>query len=81
MTWWMILILALLGIGLLGGGFSAVRRVRQTFSAVPELLRSLSTLSSSGQEPESPRSLSSLESVLLPRVLQDFPEYNQIIIA
>ena len=81
MTWWMILILALLGIGLLGGGLSAVRRIRQTFSAVPELLRSLSTLSSSSQEPESPRSLSSLESVLLPRVLQDFPEYNRIIIA
>ena len=81
MAWWMILILVLIGIALLGGGIRAVRRFRQTFSAVPELLQSLSSLSSSGQEPEAPRSLSSLESVLLPRVLQDFPEYNRIISA
>lgn len=81
MAWWMILILSVLGICLLGGAFRAIRIFRETFAAVPELLRSLSSASSSGTEPAAPRSLSSLESVLLPRVLEDFPEYNRIIIA
>lgn len=82
MPWWLILIFILIGVGVLGGAYSSLRRFSQSLSVIPELLRGLSSsLSSSGTEPAAPRSLSSLESVLLPRVLEDFPEYNRLIIA
>ena len=77
MEWWIIALLALAGLGVLSGGFFGIMR------ATRGLRKSLSTITSAlndavaaDNEPPKPRSLSSLESVAMPKILRDFPDFN-----
>ncbi len=77
MEWWIIALFALAGIGVLAGGFFGIMR------ATRGLRKSLSTITSAlneavaaDNEPPKPRSLSSLESVAMPKILKDFPDFN-----
>ena len=77
MEWWMIALLALAGLGVLSGGFFGILR------ATKGLRQSLGTITSAlndavaaNNEPPKPRSLSSLESVAMPKILTDFPDFN-----
>lgn len=82
MTWWGILIIVLGAAGGLIALYYLGRRLVSFFGAFARgFLNELSSSSLSGTEPEKPRSLSSLESVLLPRVRRDFPEYNAELVA
>jgi hypothetical protein len=82
MKWWWIALIALAGVGALAGGFLGVLR------ATRGLRRSLDTISSAlsdavaaNSEPPKPRSLSSLESVAMPKILKDFPDFNAKVFA
>ncbi len=82
MTWWGILIIVLGAAGGLIALYYLGRRFVSFFGGFARgFLNELSSSSLSGTEPEKPRSLSSLESVLLPRVRRDFPEYNAELVA
>ena len=82
MTWWGILIIVLGAAGGLIALYYLGRRLVSFFGGFARgFLNELSSSSLSGTEPEKPRSLSSLESVLLPRVRRDFPEYNAELVA
>ena len=82
MTWWMIALLAFGGLGIVFGVYTFVRQLRWLANGfIRGLMAHLASQSSSGVEASQPRSLSSLESVLLPQVLRDFPEYNSAVIA
>ena len=77
MEWWIIALLALAGLGVLSGGFFGILR------ATKGLRQSLGTITSAlndavaaDNEPPKPRSLSSLESVAMPKILKDFPDFN-----
>ena len=77
MDWWLIVLFALAGLGVLSGGFFGILR------ATKGLRQSLGTITSAlndavaaNNEPPKPRSLSSLESVAMPKILKDFPDFN-----
>lgn len=77
MDWWLIVLFALAGLGVLAGGFFGILR------ATKGLRQSLGTITSAlndavaaNNEPPKPRSLSSLESVAMPKILKDFPDFN-----
>lgn len=78
-------IIALIGLGALGivfGVYTLVKRMQWFVGGfLRGLMRELASSSASGSEAAQPRSLSSLESVLLPQVRRDFPEYNSAVIA
>ena len=82
MAWWKIVLLALGGVGALIGGFlgilRATRGLRNTVTAVTA---ALNEAVNADKEPPKPRSLSSMESVLLPKILRDFPDFNAKIFA
>ena len=81
-TWWMILIVALGVLGIVFGVYVLVRRIGWFVNGfVRGLLSELATQPLSGTEQAQPRSLSSLENILLPQVKRDFPEYNSAVIA
>ena len=77
MEWWMIALLALAGLGVLSGGFfgilRATRGLRQSLGTITS---ALNDAVAANNEPPKPRSLSSLESVALPKILKDFPDFN-----
>lgn len=82
MVWWKIALLAAGGVGVLAGGFFgilwATRGLRNSVSAVTMALKEAVA---ADKEPPKPRSLSSMESVVLPRILRDFPDFNAKIFA
>ncbi len=82
MPTWSIVLIALGALGILFGGYMLVRRIGFFVNGfVRGLMSQFAAMPLSGTEPAGPRSLSSLESVLLPQVRRDFPEYNSALIA
>jgi hypothetical protein len=77
MEWWIIVLLALAGLGVLSGGFfgilRATRGLRQSLGTITS---ALNEAIAANNEPPKPRSLSSLESVAMPKILRDFPDFN-----
>ena len=77
MEWWIIVLLALAGLGVLSGGFfgilRATRGLRQSLGTITS---ALNEAVAANNEPPKPRSLSSLESVAMPKILRDFPDFN-----
>ena len=77
MQWWMIALLALLGVGMLAGGFLGIfRATRGLRSSLSTITSALNEAVAANNEPPKPRSLSSLESVMMPKILRDFPDFN-----
>ena len=72
MEWWHIALIVAGGVLLAGWGIAR---------ATKGLRSRLSYLKDADKEPEKPRSLSSMESVLLPKILRDFPDFNPRIFA
>ncbi len=82
MEWWMIALLIGGGALILLGGFMGIRRAtRQWRERIGFIKNALDEAIAADKEPEKPRSLSSLESVALPKILKDFPEFNPRIFA
>lgn len=82
MEWWLIAILAGCGILTLLGGFVWIRRAtRGVRERLGVIKRALDEAIEADKEPEKPRSLSSLESVVMPRILKDFPDFNAQVFA
>lgn len=79
---WAIVIIVLGALGIVFGVYVLIRRLGWFVNGfIRGLMSELASQPLSGSESAGPRSLSSLESVLLPQVRRDFPEYNPIVIA
>jgi len=77
MNWWVIALIAAGGLLALFGGFMSVRRAtRGMRERIRTIKNALDEAIALDKEPEKPRSLSSLESVVLPKLLKDFPDFN-----
>lgn len=77
MEWWRIALLVLGGIGVLAGGFFGIlRATRGLRSSLTKITSALNDVVAADSEPPKPRSLSSLESVAMPKILRDFPDFN-----
>ena len=75
--WWMIALLIGGGALVLLLGVLGVRRAtRGMRERLGYIMDALDEAIAADKEPEKPRSLSSLESVVLPKILKDFPEFN-----
>ena len=82
MEWWVIALLAAGGIGVLSGGFFGIlRATRGLRSSLGTITSALNDAVAANNEPPKPRSLSSLESVVMPKILRDFPDFNARIFA
>lgn len=82
MQWWHIALIALGGLLLLYGGGRAVYRATSGWrSRLKTLKDALDEAIEADKEPPKPRSLSSLESVALPQILKDFPDFNARVFA
>jgi hypothetical protein len=82
MEWWVIALIAGGGLLVLFGGFLGVRRAtRGMRERIGIIKQALDEAIAADKEPEKPRSLSSLESVVLPKILKDFPEFNARVFA
>ena len=82
MEWWMIALLAAGGAGvLLGGFFGILRATRGLRQSIGTVASALNEAIEADQQPPKPRSLSSLESVAMPKILRDFPDFNAKIFA
>lgn len=74
---WMIALIVGGGILTLVGGFLGIRRAtRGMRERIGYIKSALDEAIAADKEPEKPRSLSSLESVVLPKLLKDFPDFN-----
>ncbi len=74
---WVIALIVGGGILTLFGGFLGIRRAtRGMRERIGYLKNALDEAIAADKEPEKPRSLSSLESVVLPKLLKDFPDFN-----
>lgn len=82
MDWWVIALIIGGGALALFAGFMGVRRatrgMRERFGYIKN---AIDEAIAADKEPEKPRSLSSLESVVLPKILKDFPDFNPQIFA
>lgn len=77
MEWWHFALIGLGGLLVLFGGFAGIRRsTRRMRERIGVLKNALDAAIAADQEPEKPRSLSSLESVVLPKIIKDFPDFN-----
>lgn len=77
MKWWVIALLALAGAGAFTAGAAIViRATRRLRGSVETIADALSDAIAADREPKKPRSLSSLESVLMDKILRDFPDFN-----
>ena len=77
MDWWKIALIALLGAGAFtAGAVIVVRATRKLRGSVETIASALNEAIAADKEPPKPRSLSSLESVLMERILRDFPDFN-----
>ena len=82
MDWWMIALIAGCGLATLFGGFLWIRRAtRGVRERIGYIKDAIDEAIAADKEPEKPRSLSSLESVVLPKILKDFPDFNARIFA
>lgn len=82
MDWWKIALIVLGGAAALFAGFMGVRRATSEWrSRLRTLKNALDEAIAADKEPEKPRSLSSLESVVLPKILKDFPDFNPEVFA
>ena len=82
MTWWQIALIVLGGAAVLFGGFMGLRRATAGWrNRLSVLKNALDEAIAADKEPEKPRSLSSLESVVLPKILKDFPDFNPAVFA
>ena len=82
MEWWVIALIAGGGLLVLFGGFLGVRRAtRGMRERIGIIKQALDEAIAADKEPEKPRSLSSLESVVLPKILKDFPDFNARVFA
>ena len=82
MDWWVIALIAAGGLAVLFAGFAGVRRAtRGVRERVDYIRKAIDEAIAADKEPEKPRSLSSLESVVLPRILRDFPDFNPQVFA
>ena len=82
MKWWMIALLALAGVGALAGGcFGILRATRGLRNSLGTITSALNEAIAANNEPPKPRSLSSLESVAMPKILRDFPDFNARVFA
>ena len=82
MDWWVIALIAGGGLLALFGGFMGVRRAtRGVRERIGYIKNALDEAIAADKEPEKPRSLSSLESVVLPKILKDFPDFNPKVFA
>ena len=79
MEWWHIALIVAGGVLLAGWGIA--RATKGLRSRLSYLKDALDDAIAADQEPEKPRSLSSMESVLLPKILRDFPDFNPRIFA
>ncbi len=82
MDWWIIALIAGGGLLALFGGFMGIRSathgVRERIGYIKNVL---DEAIAADKEPEKPRSLSSLESVVLPKILRGFPDFNARVFA
>ena len=82
MNWWTIALIAAGALAALFGGYLGIRRatrgVRERIGYIKSVL---DEAIAADQEPEKPRSLSSLESVVLPKILKDFPDFHPQVFA
>ncbi|MBR4906758.1 MAG: hypothetical protein IKZ44_07860 [Clostridia bacterium] len=82
MDWWIIALLAGGGLLALFGGFLWIRRAtRGMRERIGYIKDAIDEAIAADKEPEKPRSLSSLESVVLPKILKDFPDFNARVFA
>ncbi|MBR0507625.1 MAG: zinc ribbon domain-containing protein [Clostridia bacterium] len=82
MEWWKIALIALGGLAVLYAGGRAVYRATSGWrSRLKTLKDALDEAIAADKEPPKPRSLSSLESVALPQILKDFPDFNARVFA
>ena len=82
MDWWMIALIAGGGLFALFGGFLWIRRAtRGVRERIGYIKDAIDEAIAADKEPEKPRSLSSLESVVLPKILKDFPDFNARVFA
>ena len=82
MEWWVIALLIGGGALALLAGFLGVRRAtRGMRERLGYIKDAIDEAIAADKEPEKPRSLSSLESVVLPKILKDFPDFNPQIFA
>ena len=82
MDWWLIALIAGSGLLALFGGFLGIRRAtRGMRERIGYIKNALDEAIAADKEPEKPRSLSSLESVVLPKILKDFPDFNPKVFA
>ena len=82
MEWWVYALLAGGGLLVLFGGFAGIRRATRKWRERIGIIRdALDEAIAADKEPEKPRSLSSLESVVLPKLYRDFPDFNARIFA
>lgn len=75
MHWYVILIIALVGAGILG---YVVSRLARLFNRAEGLIDDIKDAGI--REEETPKSLNAMDSLLLPQILKDFPEYNRAVI-
>ena len=77
MPWFIFLIIALVGAGIVG---YAVMRTARLFNRAEGLIDDIKDAQI--REEETPKSLNAMDSLLLPQIMKDFPEYNsEVIIA
>ena len=77
MEWWKIALIALFGAGAFTAGVViVVRATRRLRGSVETIASALNEAIAADKEPPKPRSLSSLESVLMEKILRDFPDFN-----
>ena len=82
MEWWKIALIIAGGAGvLLGGFFGFLRATRGLRNSVAAVASALNEAVAANNEPPKPRSLSSLESVIMPKILRDFPDFNARVFA
>lgn len=75
MQWYVILIIALVGAGILG---YVVSRIARLFNRAEKLIDDVKD--AGVREETVPKSLNAMDSLLLPQILRDFPEYNRAVI-
>jgi len=82
MEWWHIALIALGGLLLLYGAGRAVYRATSGWrERIRTLKNALDEAIAADSEPPKPRSLSSMESVAMPQILKDFPDFNPKVFA
>lgn len=79
MQWYHIALLAIAGLGVLYVVVYAVRWIVRVGTKAESLIDQIKTADAAART--TPRSLTSVESFILPQVMKDFPEYNPAVIA